>query len=33
MKSPLLKAVLTDGQFWMPVVVLILGIVLLLGLH
>lgn len=27
------KAVLTDRQFWIPVVVLILGIVLLVYLH
>jgi hypothetical protein len=29
LKQPLWKAILTDGQFWLPVVVLILGIGLL----
>jgi hypothetical protein len=31
-KKPLLKAILTDSQLWVPVIVLVLGIVLLVWL-
>ncbi len=33
MKPSTLKAILTDSHFWMPVVVLALGILLLIYLH
>jgi len=33
MTSPVIKAVLTDLQFWVPVAVLIIGLVLLAWLH
>jgi hypothetical protein len=32
MKPKMLKAILTDSQLWVPVVVLVLGIVLLIHL-
>jgi hypothetical protein len=32
MKKPLVKATLTDPQFWIPVVVLAIGITLLVAL-
>jgi hypothetical protein len=33
MKSPAVAAILTDAHLWVPVVVLILGIVLLMALR
>jgi hypothetical protein len=33
MQPSILKAILTDSHFWVPVVVLALGIVLLVYLH
>jgi hypothetical protein len=33
LKPSTLKAILTDSHFWMPVVVLALGILLLIYLH
>jgi hypothetical protein len=33
MRAPTAKAILTDSQFWVPVVVLALGIMLLVYLH
>jgi hypothetical protein len=33
MKTSTARAILTDGQFWVPVVVLLVGIALLIYLH
>jgi hypothetical protein len=33
MKPPLLKAIITDIHFWVPVAVLALGLLLLVYLH
>lgn len=32
-KISMLKAILTDSQFWIPLIVLLLGVVLLVSLH
>jgi hypothetical protein len=33
MKTPLLKPVLSDSHFWVPLVVFVIGVILLVALH
>jgi hypothetical protein len=33
LKLPLVRAILTDAQFWVPAAVLVLGIVLIMYVH